>query len=135
MKSQKVYLLETTDNIFIPIEPIEENIFLNEIKDMGDIFKNIEAYRRKPEILVIKNYKINSSYLAKLLEYSIPMKISGALMNQTTKEIEKIVLETGDEISLRTKFKISYKPGDTYVINDLINYIEEDLSRKYPKSP
>ena len=128
-KGDSIYLLET-NNVFIPIVDIIESEFLSVKDNLDSVFQNINLVNRVPTISNLNIYQKQSSYLAKISEYKIPLNIAGTIMNNENKNIEKIFLETGTEINLENSFKINAIYNGNYIINDLISYnIEEKINK------
>ena len=123
-----IILLETNSKVFIPITPLPELDFARFLIQLLPVFSDITLNRTPPSIGNLEEYKKTSSILSKITAYKIPLKIAGSIMNDTTKIIEKIFLETGFEINLTNKFKINKVDNKTFIINNLINHeIENDV--------
>ena len=112
-----VNILITSKNIEIPIVP--ENI-----KIISEHFPEIKLKTIISKISNLDNYIQLIKSMSKIVNYDIPITINGYLMN-ANKVIDKVILETGDTISLSSasQFKINQKNPENfqYKINTLLD--------------
>lgn len=112
-----VNVLITSKNVEIPIIPENIEIILKEFPEI-----TLKAIINK--ISNLEEYIQNIKSMSKIVNYDIPITINGYLMN-ANKVIDKIILETGNTISLSSisQFKINQKNPENfqYKINTLLD--------------